>query len=1191
MTLEITLTGQLSAQADGHRADATDLPGRQASVVFAYLVAARDRPVPTEELAEAVWGGTLPTTWRPALRGVVSKVRDFLDLLGLPAAEALTSSSGCYRLRLPSDTAVDVELAGAAAEEAQRALGEGRLAEALEAAEQARTTAGRPLLPGHDGAWIEDRRAALRQVLVRSVELLVDAHLAAGHADQAVGPATDLVALEPFRDSAHRRLLTARAAAGDRGGALLAYDRYRRVLSEELGVGPSPELEAAYLELLHAEPSAVPPSEGSPSPDPAPASGAFVGRDPELRRLRAAWAGARQGRRRTVLVAGEAGIGKTRLVSELAASAEGEGAVVLAGRCDQHLGVPYLPLREALGRHLAAYPSERLRALLGPRAAQLVQFWPELAWRLPSLPAVGGTGPQADHYLLFEAFTGLLEAISVGRPLLLLVDDLHGADEGSLLLLRSLAHARRPARLLTVLTYRDDEQRPRTNLTAALDDLLRVPEAELLTLAGLDTGEVAAMAAATTARPLGAGGPALAQVVRERTAGNPFLAGELLRHLVETGALGGGDVSGVAAGPAVDDVPESLRWVVGQRMARLGGPVEHVAGVAAVVGRQADLALLGRVADLGHESLLAALDTAVAARLLDERPGVPGRYAFHHPIVRDLLYRRLAAGERARLHRRVGEALEELTGGTGRFGELADHFALTGPGSADRAVGYARRAGEQAFAERRYEEAAHRHRQALAVLERHHGAGADPERRGGLLLDQGDAWAAAGHADQATQAYLLAASAARSARSAGGLARAALGVGGTTGFWSVELDQAVPTQLLGEALEAAGPGDSHARALLLARLAGWRTAGSRLDGGRDQPGTFGEAVAMARRLADPATLAAVLADQETAWDGVLRPDGPGAALAAGAELERLTAELGDERLAYQAARARAGALLVAGDLEGLDRLAQREGRMAGDGHAPHRRWLSLRLRAAGALLRGEFLDGERLAEAALEVGRRPLGAAAGLAHGAQLVFLRWLQGRPGEVEALLEDLAVQQAWGARAWPRLLGLAYAGQGREDDARRLLEAAMAAPAGARPSVAELVAVTGACAQLGDARRAGRLWRLLAPWSGHHLAAGHVYLGAADHHLGILAATAGRWEDGLAHLQAAAAAHERLGARPWQALTAQAQAGALRGRGGGPGDRARAAAMDTAAAAAAGRLGMELPGWGGPALAPRSTGRRAG
>ncbi len=377
-------------------------------------------------------------------------------------------------------------------------------------------------------------------------------------------------------------------------------------------------------------------------------------------------------------MAGEAGIGKTRLATELASQAERDGAVVLAGRCDQHLGVPYLPLREAVGRHLASYPSERLRGLLGPRAAELVRFWPELAWRLPALPAPSAPGPAADPYLLLEALTGLLEAIAVSGPLLLLVDDLHGADEGSLLLLRSLAGARRPARLLTVLTYRDDERAPRATLTAALGDLVRAPGAELLTLDGLGADEVAAMAEAAAARPLGQGGQALAHVLRERTGGNPFLVGELLRHLAETGGLDGGDVTEAAAGPAVDDVPESVRWVVGQRLARLGGPVEHVLGVVAVIGQQAELALLRRVAGLGWDDLLAALDVAVAARLLEERPGPPGRYAFHHPIVRDLLYRRLPASERARAHRRVGEALEELTGGAGRLGELADHFALAG---------------------------------------------------------------------------------------------------------------------------------------------------------------------------------------------------------------------------------------------------------------------------------------------------------------------------------------------------------------------------------------------------------------------------------------------------------------------------------------------------------------------------------
>jgi DNA-binding SARP family transcriptional activator len=651
MSLEITLTGQLAAEAGGARADATDLPGRQASLVFAYLVAERDRPVPSEELADALWGGRLPPTWRPALRGVVSKVRDFLDQLGLPATGTLTSVAGCYRLTLPADTAVDVELAAGEADAARSALEAGDLERALAAARRARAIAERPLLPGHDGPWVEDRRAALRQVLIDGLEMLVDVHLAAGNGEAAVGPAKDLVALEPFRDSAHERLLRAHAAAGDRGEALRAYDRYRRALAEELGVGPLPELEAAYLELLHAEPPAPSPTAAPPGP-PAPASpvtGPFVGRRLELGRLRSALTEAAAGHRRTVLVAGEAGSGKTRLGAELAALAAAEGATVLAGRCDQYPGVPYLPLREALGRHLAAAPAERLRALRGPEAAELARRWPELAWRLPTTPAPPRTDPRVDRYLLFEAVSWLLEAVAAGGPLLLVLDDLQGADQASLRLLRGLAHAPRPARLLLLLLYRDDELTTRASLAAARGDLLRAPGAELVSLGGLSAEDVAALATASAGRPLTAAEEELARALQERTRGNPFLVSALL-------AAGGVD-------RAVWDVPESVRWVVGQRLAGLGGAVEYVLGAAAVLGDEFDLGRLGRIVDLGHDSLLSTLDKAVAARLVEEQAGAPGRYAFHHPLVRDLLYRGLPAGERARAQRRV--AAGPTAGGSG----------------------------------------------------------------------------------------------------------------------------------------------------------------------------------------------------------------------------------------------------------------------------------------------------------------------------------------------------------------------------------------------------------------------------------------------------------------------------------------------------------------------------------------------
>ena len=338
------------------------------------------------------------------------------------------------------------------------------------------------------------------------------------------------------------------------------------------------------------------------------------------------------------------------------------------------------------------------------------------------------------------------------------------------------------------------------------------------------------MAEAAAARPLGEGGagpgPRHPRTHRRQPVPGRRAAAPPGRDL---GGLDGGDVTEAAAGPAVDDVPESVRWVVGQRLSRLGGPVEHVLGVVAVVGQQAELALLRRAVGLGWDDLLAALDVAVAARLLEERPGPPGRYAFHHPIVRDLLYRRLPASERARAHRRVGEALEELTGGAGRLGELADHFALAGEPFADRAVGYAQRSGEQAARRPPLRGGGPPHRQALALLERAGGArGADPKRRVELLCGQAGALAAAGQARQATDAYLLAGGGrplCRLRRRPGpGRPRA-----GRPGRLLVGRPRPVgPAGLLGEALVAAGPGDSPARALLLARQAGWRAVAKRL---------------------------------------------------------------------------------------------------------------------------------------------------------------------------------------------------------------------------------------------------------------------------------------------------------------------------------------------------------------------------
>jgi DNA-binding SARP family transcriptional activator/tetratricopeptide (TPR) repeat protein len=1187
MSVRVSLAGRLEVETDGRTLDAARLPGRQGRVVLAYLVAERDRPVPTEELAEAVWGPAPPPTWQPALRGVVSKVRNFLEALELPADDMLTSVSGCYQLVLPDDATVDVELAADEADAAARAFAAGDLERALEAAEAARALAGRPLLPGQEGGWVERLRTAWQQLLVRILQVMVDASLARGLGEAAVQPATELVGLEPFRESAHLRLLRARAAAGDRGEALRVYDRCRRLLAEELGVDPSPELESAYLELLRDETVVAPARQAlleGAGPAGAWGDGPFVGRGPELARLRVAWTGALAGRRRLVLVTGEAGVGKSRLAAQLAGHAERDGATVLLGRCDRQAGVAYLPLRAALGPYLAACPAERLRELVGPVGGELVRLWPELARRLPGLPAPIRGGPKEERYLLFEAVTGLLDAVASAGPALLVVDDLHEADGQSLALLRHLAHAARPAGLLMVLTARDDEATG-GDLAGVLADLLRAPGSEHLALGGLDEGEIAAVAGTFTGEPSSPATAALARVVHGRTGGNPFFAGELLRHLAETGALEAAEIARTVAGPAVDVVPATVRLVVGRRLALLGDPVRHLLEVVSVIGRSADLTLLARVVDLGHDDLLDALDLAVRAKVLDERPGVPGRYAFHHGIVHDLVYRDMLAARRALLHHRVGEALEGLQGAGGdpdRLPALSDHFALGQAGDAGKATQYARQAGDRAFAQLLYEEAAHRYRQALAALDR--GGGPD-EDRAELLLALGEAWAKAGQPARSTEAYLAAAAAARTTGSAGDLARAALGAGGQLGFWSLQADPGTPVSLLREALAALPPQERALRALLLARLGGWLVVSAGRDGAEPhEPPAFGQALDLARRLKDQRTLALVLADRANALLGVTlgRPGGPGEALERTAELARLAARLGDDGLVRAASAPRAEALLAAGDVGALDELAEVAGRTAGDRRVPFHWWLSLAVRAMRAVMRGELAAGERLAEQALAYGLDKVDGAVLHAYGAQLVFLRWLQGRPDGVRVLLGELGRQPA--GRGWRMLLSLAAAGQGRRVEARRALDAAAATGFAGWRGAVEVVGLVGACALLGDAVAADRLHRRLLPYNGWHLAAGPmVYLGAGEHHLGMLAATAGRWNEAERHLFAAMAAHRRLGAHPWLVLSRQAYAGMLRGRGRRD-DLRRAKVFEAATHAVAAELGMELPGWGRAALGPR-------
>jgi len=312
--IRISLAGRLAVEVDGTTLDDAGL-GRLGRLALAYLVAERRRPVTRHELAELLWADDLPRSWETSLRGLALRVRGLLGAAGLDPAQALTTASGCWQLSLPADLTVDVETVTASLARADVALADGRPGDALGPATAAAGIAARGFLPGASGPWVERRQAEMRELHLDALAAQADASAALGDWAGAQRAAEDVVAIEPFRESGHLRLMQAHAGAGNRGEALRAYERCRHILSEELGVSPSPPTEAAYLALLGEEPSPGPaPSLAAGSPTGTGVTGlplqlsSLVGRAADLVDVKAALAGAR-----LLTLTGTGGVGKTRL--------------------------------------------------------------------------------------------------------------------------------------------------------------------------------------------------------------------------------------------------------------------------------------------------------------------------------------------------------------------------------------------------------------------------------------------------------------------------------------------------------------------------------------------------------------------------------------------------------------------------------------------------------------------------------------------------------------------------------------------------------------------------------------------------------------------------------------------------------------------------------------------------------------
>ena len=884
--------------------------------------------------------------------------------------------------------------------------------------------------------------------------------------------------------------------------------------SEDLTLdAPLPADEAARRRAVSTSPARVP---GADRPTGASQAHPFVGRLRELGDLHAALADAVEGHGSLFLISGEPGIGKTRLMATVAARAEAQGWVVLVGRCWEGGGAPaYWPwiqlLREA-GEDLSRFATSEGTAGHDEGGAD---------------PG----DPEAARFQLFDGVGRYLAGLAAERPCLVMLEDLHAADEPSLLLLRFVASSIREHPLVVLASYREGDARVR-ELGELFAHVARL--GSRIRLGGLNPEEV------TTYITLSAGeqpSAALAARVGDVTAGNPFFLGEIVRELAARGSLEAVDERGVLP------LPEEVRALIRRRLAGLSARTTQLLRVAAVIGRDFDRRVISAASTPDPRQVGDSLAEAERAGVIVGRDGA-GTYTFTHDLLRETLYDDLPEAERLELHRSLGTAFQDLFRDDlePHLAEIAHHLAVAAPlGESERAVEFSVRAGDRSLGVFAYEDAARQYERAVELL----GHAPPSERRARIHLKLGDALSRAGNAEAARASFERAAAIAERASEAETFALSALGYGAAekvrAAYGGLALTvrmQSATTgiAMLEEALAALPSDDGPLRARTLAMLATelyWQAAAPAAAGrpaeARDRYVELSrEALDMARRLDDPAVLVEALYARHWA---LLAPDTLRERLDNAQEMLVAAAVAGNDEFAFLARHARAHGFLEGCDvasmdaeIEAMDRLARRTRQRL---HA----WHVSTLHVMRTLLEGHAAEAERQARETVE--------ASGLADNtyvdymfehAQLFAIRWAQGRLGDIGDRIEEHGARFAGFAR-WRDALAAAELGD--EVGARAELERFARSDFSVMPRtglwILHACALAEAAVLLRDERRAAALYELLGPYADRNaISVSTLPFGPVATRLGMLATLLGRWEEAERHLRRAGNLCDAMGAR---------------------------------------------------------------